>query len=437
MEFLVVSIIRTSDLGALNLEEVFAAAQEFPSLHIDYEKRELVITRAGGLESRLIWNAELQELISHEAESDVITVMIQLADKLEARVRDEFLRTYITPTELYEHSDDIERIQSINKQFNRQAKSLRWRNLLARFVAPLGVVLMIFLLNYLGLWPQSEVFSDYTEEEGKSVIANAHLGEKAEVLFVPLDDFSTLFLGRLAIETNRMTGLRVRVATPRVLPEITQYEGKNQFDAMKMIASQAQDIGFLRRRYGNGTLIYFTTRDINQGNSQTRFVFSHQDYRNRICMISSSRLVSGVGMKYASESIVQERILKFVLRAVAEQNLGLERSKDQNTIMASPIGGILDVDDLKYTPFEQPLSLSVELNEEGKKEPMHPVGVAMCIIGGLFSIMGASRNWNLFFAFFPASIIESISSRGVARLFYAILGIFIIAGGILGAMNMI
>ena len=353
MKFPVVSIIRTSELGELSLEEVFDAAQKFPALKLDYERGEIVIDRIGGLKSCLIWNEQLKELSSFEMESDIIALMIQLADELKARVRDEFLRTFRSPTEAYEHPEDAALIQNLRDQASRQNKSMRWRNLLAKLITPLVIALVLFLLNYHALWPQPEIFSAPTDAESQSSIANAHLGEKAEVIFVPLGNFSNQFLAQLAVQTNRMTGLQVRVANPRPIPIISSYREKDQVDAIKIVESQVKDIDFLRRRYGNGTLIYFTSLDINQGISPlSRFVFSHQDYRNRICVISGHRLTSGTGISHVPKNIVRERVLKLTLRAIGELNLGLEKNDNKNSIMNSPIRGVMDVDDLKYAPFE-------------------------------------------------------------------------------------
>lgn len=68
---------------------------------------------------------------------------------------------------------------------------------------------------------------------------------------------------------------------------------------------------------------------------------------------------------------------------------------------------------------------------------MHPIGVAMCVVGGSFAILGAVKNWNWFFLWPPAPIFVRLLTRGGARVFYGLLGIFVIAGGILAGLGMI
>jgi hypothetical protein len=70
-------------------------------------------------------------------------------------------------------------------------------------------------------------------------------------------------------------------------------------------------------------------------------------------------------------------------------------------------------------------------------EPMHPIGVAMCVLGGLFAILGGVRNWDWFFSFSPAPLFVRIFGRNGARVFYVLLGLFIVIGGILAGLGLI
>jgi len=70
-------------------------------------------------------------------------------------------------------------------------------------------------------------------------------------------------------------------------------------------------------------------------------------------------------------------------------------------------------------------------------EPMHPIGVFMCVAGGAFSVLGGVLNWNWFFAMSPATTVVRLIGRTGARIFYVLLGLFVIAGGILAAFGLI
>ena len=82
-------------------------------------------------------------------------------------------------------------------------------------------------------------------------------------------------------------------------------------------------------------------------------------------------------------------------------------------------------------------SIFAQITTTHKFEPMHPIGVAMCVAGGVYSILGALKNWEWFFAWPPAPTIVRVLTRKGARFFYVGLGIFVIAGGILAGLGLI
>jgi len=98
----------------------------------------------------------------------------------------------------------------------------------------------------------------------------------------------------------------------------------------------------------NAMIIFFTNRDINQGDASTRFVFAFHDYSKRLTVISSHRLVQGTGLAYASQETIRNRILKFSLRSIAEHHYALPRSKDRKSLMYSPIRNLMDVDRIGF-----------------------------------------------------------------------------------------
>lgn len=69
--------------------------------------------------------------------------------------------------------------------------------------------------------------------------------------------------------------------------------------------------------------------------------------------------------------------------------------------------------------------------------PMHPVGVAMCVAAGVLGVLGGWRNWDWFFDWPPAPMFVALLTRPGARIFYVLLGLGLIAGGVLGGMAVI
>jgi hypothetical protein len=84
-----------------------------------------------------------------------------------------------------------------------------------------------------------------------------------------------------------------------------------------------------------------------------------------------------------------------------------------------------------------PLFCVLFLAEAAPLEPMHPVGVGMVALAGAFSVLGAWRNWDWFFAYPPAPIFVALLGRKGARVFYILLGIALMVGGVLGGLGVI
>ena len=68
---------------------------------------------------------------------------------------------------------------------------------------------------------------------------------------------------------------------------------------------------------------------------------------------------------------------------------------------------------------------------------MHPLGIAFCDLGGLFSVIGAVCNWGWFFSWPPAPVFVILYSRNGVRIFYVVLGLFLMVGGVLAGLGII
>jgi hypothetical protein len=63
--------------------------------------------------------------------------------------------------------------------------------------------------------------------------------------------------------------------------------------------------------------------------------------------------------------------------------------------------------------------------------------IILSIFGGLFSLTGAVLDWEWFITNYKAAVFVRILGRNRARLFYALLGLFLIALGLAGAFGVI
>jgi hypothetical protein len=70
----------------------------------------------------------------------------------------------------------------------------------------------------------------------------------------------------------------------------------------------------------------------------------------------------------------------------------------------------------------------------GPKDPPSPAAMGVFALLGLFPIVAAWQDWDWFFEHRKARFFVQIFGRGGARVFYAILGCVIVAGGLMGAM---
>lgn len=62
------------------------------------------------------------------------------------------------------------------------------------------------------------------------------------------------------------------------------------------------------------------------------------------------------------------------------------------------------------------------------REPGHEGPAYLMVGAGVFAVLGALANWSWFFGARRARLIDMLLGRGVARVFYAVLG-----GGLAGA----
>ncbi len=346
-----ISIIGGSRETPLNFEAILRSIDSRSGFHPFSRDDTFGVTlqRAGGLEVDLFWSEEECSLYTTHPETDILAAMIDLAQAVNGRVRGQNFETYKTPYESYVHPDDQELIKQVKKSSAKIHRRARWRGLRQTLTIPVLIVLSVIGLNTPWFWPKPDIYASGFPETRDSQLANAKSLLPAEIILLPLNDIHFRFITEIAHKTNKITGLKVQTLPPLTMPEIEPYSGSNQLDAIKVVSSLGEDIVAIRREYGNGMIVIFTSRDINQGNSPTRFIFAHHDYRNRISVISGARLTGGHGIAFANREMIQNRFLKFVLRSIGEHHYALPRTTDSDSVMYGPIRSLIDVDSMGFS----------------------------------------------------------------------------------------
>ncbi|MBK8475163.1 MAG: hypothetical protein IPL39_02325 [Opitutaceae bacterium] len=107
--------------------EFVAALADVPALVGGPASRQAEYRREGKVRATLRWREG--EIWTAVAEPDVIAVMLQLAERLRARVRGDEFETYRTPHESYLHPDDRaekERADAVSRSMGRASRRRQW-----------------------------------------------------------------------------------------------------------------------------------------------------------------------------------------------------------------------------------------------------------------------------------------------------------------------
>jgi predicted Zn-dependent protease len=136
-----------------------------------------------------------------------------------------------------------------------------------------------------------------------------------------------------------------------------------QYAAERLMQIALPVVRRLRRYYGDGLAIILTGKDINSEARTFRFLFAQHDTANGLTVLSARRLVLSAGTTEAEANArIEQRLLKFMLRAVGEHIHRLQRTTDLSSVMYSPIMGLDDVDamgvrlDASGQPCQAPMS---------------------------------------------------------------------------------
>ena len=119
------SIIRPTPLGRAELERVAATLPDLITATGPDGELRLSVQRAGGLVQPIDW--QYGTLSVDLPDADVLAVLIELAARLCARVRDDSLMTWRTPFDSYVHADDTEAVRAQRQRLDALRRRRRLR----------------------------------------------------------------------------------------------------------------------------------------------------------------------------------------------------------------------------------------------------------------------------------------------------------------------
>ncbi|HBF11829.1 MAG TPA: hypothetical protein DDW49_00315 [Deltaproteobacteria bacterium] len=141
-----VRILRTKGKNQepISRTEVEKAVGFIPSLKIRQAPNECleILFMDDDQEAVLMWKDG--EILVKNPEREMLQVMLDLATKLNARVRGDELETYRTPEQTFCHPDDFASLE-VSWRINRKANRKQWLLNGAIFV---GFILLALLVNY-------------------------------------------------------------------------------------------------------------------------------------------------------------------------------------------------------------------------------------------------------------------------------------------------
>ena len=334
------SIIRPTPLGRAELERVAATLPDLITATGPDGELRLSVQRAGGLVQPIDW--QYGTLSVDLPDADVLAVLIELAARLCARVRDDSLMTWRTPFDSYVHADDTEAVRAQRQRLDALRRRRRLRAWLrAGLIAMTGLV--VLLISHPAFWarPLTDPGSRFALPPDWRA---GFTGGRPDVLLLPADDFSEAYAAHLGERLHELTGLSVRTTLAVGLGRVQLFPDRPQYDAQTLVETATPAIDRLRAQYGAVPVILLTQRDINARERSTRFSFAQHYPGWRVSVVSSARLLPGPLIGRASDATLETRLLKFLLRSVGQQVYRLPRDTDIDSVMYAPIMSLSDLD---------------------------------------------------------------------------------------------
>jgi hypothetical protein len=148
------TILRTEagELVPISTEQFGAAVLHVPALHLDDDALSARLVEGGSLKAVL--TLDEGTVWTNVADAQTIAVMLQLAHRLDARVRGDEWETYRSPTETYVHPDDSAFVERERAQRTTRArKRFIWKAVRAVVLAAVTCLMIVNALHRCALRP--------------------------------------------------------------------------------------------------------------------------------------------------------------------------------------------------------------------------------------------------------------------------------------------
>jgi predicted Zn-dependent protease len=338
-----VSIVRTRGGQQIPIteEEILSAINSSSIFKADRDVRnEFIVTITTGNDlPPCLWYSD-GELWAKNPDDQTVDCMCELAAILGARVRGDELETYRSSSDVYLHPDD-EAVRTLNYRTSRDTARRSKRRSLILNLSLAGLVL---LLGFGG------AFFSSRRTPARDPISNEVItGTSCDIAIIPTEEFPADELIQLAATVSKNTGLRVKTMLPLGTRDWKPYPNRSQYNPMTLTALAMPVVERLKSNYGGKVHVILTSSDIGPPDGSLNFVFSQNDHANKISVVSAARMLHDQHGMPASPELIRTRLRKMLLRTIALQYYGMDRSADIRDVTYSPLMGLADLDDMGFT----------------------------------------------------------------------------------------
>ena len=140
-----VTILRTRQGRpvAIELAAILAAARAMPGVEVVASGQQFVLRKDGGEQLTLFWQDG--EAWTSNPDEAALAVMLELAERLDARVRGDEFETYRTPQDSYFHPDDRKAFAQAHAEVDAMIRRTRLRS----YVLNAAIIAIFILLGLI------------------------------------------------------------------------------------------------------------------------------------------------------------------------------------------------------------------------------------------------------------------------------------------------
>lgn len=170
-----------------------------------------------------------------------------------------------------------------------------------------------------------------------------------DLVVVPTEDFPVSEAWKLATTAAKDTGLKIKVVLPLGTRDWKPFPESTQYDPNALVTIALPAVERLKSNYGGKVYVILTCQDIGPPDGSLKFVFTQHDHTQKISVISTARILFDQNNDHTAPNVVQTRLRKLFLRAVALQYYGLQRSADITDVTCLPLMSVSDLDQMGLT----------------------------------------------------------------------------------------